>query len=241
MSTQNSTTFPRVLGGNFSLFGAIFLLLSGLATQAFSSEAATCDDAATIAAREQNIPINVLKAVTRVETGRRINGELRPWPWTVNMEGEGHWFQTEDEARHYVFKHFKQGKRSFDVGCFQINYRWHGTAFRSIDEMFNPLENARYAAQFLNRLFDELGDWTDAVGAYHSRTPKHADRYTRKYKSVQAALLHNSNGSTRGTSVPAPPPQRINNFPLLQSADASGRNGSLVPTRTPSQTSLLTR
>ena len=47
------------------------------------------------------------------------------------MEGKGKWFQTRDEALSYVFKHFKRGARSFDVGCFQINFKWHGQAFPS--------------------------------------------------------------------------------------------------------------
>ena len=104
--------------------------------------AALCDLAARRAARDQGVPLDVLRTITRTETGRGSKQGLQPWPWTVNMEGAGKWFQTEDETRAYVFSHFKRGARSFDVGCFQINFKWHGAAFDSMDQMFDPVANA---------------------------------------------------------------------------------------------------
>ncbi len=124
-----------------------------------------CDLAAQRAASDQGVPLDVLRAITRTETGRGGGAGLQPWPWTVNMEGAGKWFEAEEEARQYVFTHFKRGARSFDVGCFQINYRWHGHAFESIEQMFDPITNAQYAARFLNELFTEFGNWSEAAGA----------------------------------------------------------------------------
>lgn len=147
-----------------------------------------CDRAAANAAREIGVPLDVLMAISRTETGRTRSDGLQPWPWTVNMEGVGKWFATEDAARAFVFKHFKTGARSFDVGCFQINYRWHGHSFRSIDEMFDPLTNAIYAARFVKGLFSELGSWTAAAGAYHSRTPKYSEQYVKKFKAIRASI-----------------------------------------------------
>ena len=87
------------------------------------------------------------------------------------MKGTGLWFETEDAARAYVYEHFKRGARSFDVGCFQINYKWHHEAFASIEQMFDPMANALYAARFLGALKAEKGSWVEAAGAYHSRNP----------------------------------------------------------------------
>ncbi|SDE33894.1 hypothetical protein [Ruegeria marina] len=87
-----------------------------------------CDTAARRAARAHDVPFDVLRAITRVETGRSSGGTLEPWPWTVNMEGAGHWFPSQAAAQRFVFDRFKSGARSFDVGCFQINYRWHAQA-----------------------------------------------------------------------------------------------------------------
>jgi Transglycosylase SLT domain len=186
-------------GCNSLLRGLILVIFFGLATVLLFSgilRASTniggavrmCDQAAQAAARSQGVPLDVLKAVTRIETGRQGKFGLQPWPWTVNMEGEGRWFATKEEALAYVFEAFEQGARSFDVGCFQINYKWHNGAFRSIDEMFEPLSNALYAAKFLKQLYSEFGNWPDAAGAYHSRTPAKAKFYASRFAKVRGEI-----------------------------------------------------
>lgn len=149
---------------------------------------ALCDQAARRAAVSEGVPLDVLMAIARVETGRTRDGQFAPWPWTINVNGTGHWFDSEIKAKAYVFDIFKAGERSFDIGCFQINYRWHGKAFRSIDAMFDPDENATYAAGFLKELYSELGSWSAAAGAYHSRTNALAAAYRERYQTVLAQL-----------------------------------------------------
>lgn len=189
-------------------------------------EAEVCDSAAKVAASGSGVPVDILLALTRTETGRTRNGLTEPWPWAVNMEGRSLWFDTQSEALSYVYDHFKTGARSFDVGCFQINYRWHGAKFASIEQMFEPYANARYAAEFLKSLFDESGDWRIAAGAFHSRTPALADRYIKRFDAISdeiASTQSNDNTLTRGVR-----PVRHNSFPLLQAGSVSGL-GSLVP------------
>lgn len=210
------------------------LVFSGSAT---ANTSQTCDLAAARASQEFDVPINVLRAVTRTETGRGKGGTLQPWPWTVNMEGAGHWFDTEDDARAFVFKHFKRGARSFDVGCFQINYKWHGQAFQSIEEMFDPVKNARYAAEFLSGLYKELGSWTEAAGAYHSRTPKYANIYKTRFENIHQQLAPMN---AVATATAAPAPHRNNSFPLLTGTVSSSR-GSLVPLGNTTRQSLFTQ
>ncbi|WP_420011413.1 transglycosylase SLT domain-containing protein [Tateyamaria sp.] len=140
------------------------------------------------------------------------------------MEGKGHWFETEDAARAFVFKHFKRGARSFDVGCFQINYKWHSAAFESIEEMFDPVKNARYAAQFLSQLHREMGSWREAAGAYHSRTPKFAKIYKARFDSI-----HRNLAPVEVAAAPAAVTNRANTFPLLTGTSAATSRGSLVP------------
>lgn len=196
---------------------------------------AMCERAATQASAETGVPISVLKAISLTETGRKRGGRFVPWPWTVNMEGKGAWFDTEDEARAFVYKHYKAGARSFDIGCFQINYRWHGKAFASIEEMFDPLANARYAAGFLKGLYAEIGDWGGAAGAYHSRTKEFADRYQARFEKIRARV---ADGAPEAETPPLPvaaptvvaaQEARVNAFPLLK-AGGTGQMGSLFPT-----------
>ena len=138
---------------------------------------AVCESAADRAARATGVPISVMRAIAIAETGRKQAGALRPWPWTVNMEGTGVWFDSEAEARTYAQTHLSAGSDSFDVGCFQLNYRWHGQAFNSLDAMFDPVENALYAARFLRSLYDEYGDWT-------APRPRLQDRQPRVYRAA---------------------------------------------------------
>lgn len=193
-----------------------------------------CDNAAQAASRETGVPLEILLAITRTETGRVRDGATQPWPWAVNMEGRGVWFDTKAEALMYVFDFFKTGARSFDIGCFQINYRWHGARFDSIEEMFDPFENAFYAATFLSKLHQETGDWDQAVGRFHSRTAVHADRYMVRFESVvdelgQAAASGKQEDKSPQALV------RQNGFSLLKPGSTSGI-ASLVPLQSETQT-----
>ncbi|MCX7890624.1 MAG: transglycosylase SLT domain-containing protein [Rhodobacteraceae bacterium] len=172
---------------------------------AVGDPAAICEAAAREAAATTGVPLAVLMAISLTETGRRQAGRMRPWPWTVNMEGAGHWFADREAALAYVAREFARGARSFDVGCFQINYRWHGHAFPSVEAMFDPRANAIYAARFLARLHAEAGDWSLAAGAYHSRTPAFAERYRARFDRFVRALLGDG-GTAAPVTAAAPGP-----------------------------------
>ncbi len=214
-----------------SIIGLAFLVVLA-ARQAIAAPddrvAGICDTAARRAALSEGVPLDVLRAIARVETGRVRDGRLEPWPWAINIEGQGFWFASEFEAKSYVFNIFKAGKRSFDIGCFQINYHWHGKAFRSIDAMFNPDENATYAAKFLKNLYAELGSWPAAAGAYHARTPSLANAYSARFQTVLAQLDQSRPAlepMTRDPFTTAAAPL----IPVLNAQPGAGRLGSLVP------------
>ncbi|MHA1129092.1 MAG: lytic transglycosylase domain-containing protein, partial [Alphaproteobacteria bacterium] len=82
------------------IVGILLLLLPSLAIA--KGEAGLCNAAAVTAANNGAMPPDVLLALTLVETGRNKGGAFLPWPWTVNMEGKGHWFETRTEAVDFV-------------------------------------------------------------------------------------------------------------------------------------------
>ena len=139
---------------------------------------ALCDAAIVKGARRGGVPVEVLLAVALTETGQHRDGRMRAWPWAINREGKGYWFKTRDEALAFGQQSLAAGRTSFDVGCVQINYRWHGHAFPSLEDMFDPEWTATYAAQFLRTLYEERGSWSEAAGAYHSLSPEQARRPT---------------------------------------------------------------
>ena len=184
-----------------------------------------CDQAAGIAAKNSNVPVEILLAITRVETGRSQNRQVRPWPWTVNLDGRGYWFDTSDEATDFANQNLIRGIENFDVGCFQINLRWHGSEFDALADVFDPQSNADYAARFLTELYNSEGTWEQAVAAYHSRTPALAAAYLQKVEDTYAALQ-----TAQLDAAPAPVAASAlsNRFPLLQTGKSAG-TGSLVP------------
>lgn len=184
-----------------------------------------CDAAAQAAAAESGVPLDILLAITRAETGRRYHGRLSPWPWAINDDGQGFWFETAEEAWQAAKDRLAAGDGNFDIGCFQINTHWHGDVFGSVEDMFDPLTNARYAAQFLTRLWQESGDWDQAIAAYHSRTADLAGPYLTRVTELRGlAPLQ----ATTAVETARAAPQHPNLFPLLKSG-GQGAPGSLVP------------
>ncbi|MEM1383306.1 MAG: lytic transglycosylase domain-containing protein [Pseudomonadota bacterium] len=150
---------------------------------ATANNADLCQRAAARAAATHAVPVDLMQAISRVETRRPGSGAS--WPWTLNIEGEGHWFETRRAALKAAQNAVARGQTSVDLGCFQVNFRWHGEHFRGLDGMLDPAGSADYAARFLRQLFAETGNWLAAVGLYHSRTEHHSARYRGL---VEAAL-----------------------------------------------------
>jgi hypothetical protein len=194
------------------------MILGPLPAWASADPSELCLRAASEAAQRTGVPYEVLKAIALVETGR--GG--KPWPWTVNDGGEGAWFDSAAEAEAHVAILLQEGRTNVDLGCFQLNYRWHAESFASIADMLDPARNAEYAASYLSEQFAVTGDWTEAAAAYHSATPEFAEIYREKFDRALAGL------SGEEGPPPADEPARLNRFPLLL-AGTGGRNGSLVP------------
>jgi hypothetical protein len=144
----------------------------------------TSDCAAAIATAERtgDIPAGLLAAIGHVESGRPdpASGAMQPWPWTIDVDGVGRFFATKVEAVAATRALEAGGVASIDVGCMQVNLAYHPAAFASLDEAFDPLANALYAARFLNALFRATGDWSAAVAAYHSQTGEVGAVYKEK-------------------------------------------------------------
>lgn len=209
----------------------VLILFCGLACSTVASAnvyrqvETMCERAADIAAAEHGIPVDVLRALTLTETGRTAGGEFKPWPWTLNIAGKGIWLASSTEAIAVIAKHLNEGTRNFDIGCFQINFKWHGHKFASIRDMIDPKTNAQFAARFLRTLYQEHGSWDKAAGAYHSRNPQTAARYLSRFRPILAdqkapALKERTFG---------------NSFPLLHGGSDGASMGSLFPSNASNQ------
>jgi soluble lytic murein transglycosylase-like protein len=165
------------------------LLLYALAAFAFGAaparadtSAISCAQAGAAAEQAGALPANMLVSIGMVESGRAdpLTGRVTPWPWTVNVDGAGHYFASKQDAIAFTRLAESSGAGDIDVGCFQISLEYHPDAFNSLDAAFDPAANAAYAAGFLNQLKSETGSWNTAIADYHSAVPDLGLPYQRR-------------------------------------------------------------
>ena len=137
---------------------------------------------------QTDIPKGLLLGIGKAEAIRKINNKYIIWPWTINHAGKSMFFDTKKQMRNYVFKNLKRNDFNIDVGCMQINIKWHKNNFKKIVDMFEVGPNISYAASFLLQLKNKHGSWDKAIKHYHSSDPKKNIPYLIKVKSFWKKL-----------------------------------------------------
>lgn len=184
----NKPSRPASRQAFFALLAALFGLLPTLAEAGTKVSAphddqlvdatgpkpwVVCELAALRVEATQKLPRALLASVALAESGRyvRATGKTHSWPWTINAEGRAYYLPTKQAAVRKARELLDQGIRSMDIGCMQVNLRYHPDAFASLEDAFDPLTNMGYAALFLTRLSNQAGSWPKAIGRYHSESP----------------------------------------------------------------------
>jgi len=109
---------------------------------------------------------------------------------------DGQYFPTKDAAIAHVKKLQARGIRNIDVGCLQIDLRYHPDAFENLESALDPETNARYAVTLLKRLHGAHKSWGEAIRRYHSATEKfnrpYHDKVVRQWNAARSntAELH---------------------------------------------------
>src|SRR3954447_2924311 len=106
-----------------------------------------CRQAILAAEREHRLPGGLLSAIATVESGRPdpSGRGIAAWPWTINAEGQGRYFDSKEAAIAAVEALRARGVTVIDVGCLQVNLKHHPDAFPDLATAFDPVANARYA------------------------------------------------------------------------------------------------
>ncbi len=192
--------------------------------------------------RSMNIPRGLLMAIAFVESGRPVgpNNDLTPWPWTINAGGNGQFFETKAEAVAEVQRLLEAGQRSIDIGCMQINIRYHPTAFRSIEDAFDPALNVAYGAQFLRSLHGLQGSWRKAVERYHSsddgRREQYRDRVLARWNENARTVVMNA---ALAEDTDTPYHRAIKDYAAGRYAEALDKYQAIVDQRPTDRTALL--
>lgn len=165
----------------------LLLNVTNVYSQSFTydQDSLRCEYLARDIERKYKLPDNILLSISRVESGyRKVNGVTRSWPWTLNAGGDSAYFDNKEDAIASLKARINNRVTNIDVGCMQLNYRWHKKFFRDLDEMMEPIKNVDYAARFLKKLYKRHGSWEKAVKYYHSSKSKFNVSYYKKVKAV---------------------------------------------------------
>ncbi len=146
-----------------------------------------------------NLPSQLLQAIALTESGRWDKGRQAKfaWPWTVTAGGSGKFFDTRKQAIDYVRALQAKGTRNIDVGCMQVNLKYHPNAFANLEQAFNPHVNVAYAGELVQKLRVSTLSWAQAVRHYHSSHPVKGRKYWRKFQSTWFKEARNAAEKTR--------------------------------------------
>ena len=197
----------KVLESNKILKIIIVILIFFQSSIVESNSKSICYDIIEKTEQKLNIPKNLLLSIALTESGRNINGDFVPWPWSINTKGKGLFFNNRDELYQYAKQNLDSKILNFDVGCMQINYYYHGKKFKNLYEMTNPLVNITWAGKFLIDLNKKHKSWKEAISRYHSSTiwrkKKYFSKvmnnwaYVRKKNTSEFALVNKNNNQNK--------------------------------------------
>ena len=166
----------RELGRALAVIGGLVAALLPLTALASTAD---CGAIAERMERADDMPPGLLQAVALAESGRAhpAHGDARPWPWTVRSGPDSFYLPSKELALRKVWELRAAGRSNIDVGCMQINLGYHGAAFATLDDAFDPLRNVAYGARFLTQLRAETRSWAKATGRYHSADEDRGQAY----------------------------------------------------------------
>jgi hypothetical protein len=161
-----------------------------------------------LAENKFRIPKHLLTSISLAESGKwnKLRKEIIAWPWTITSEGQGRFYNTKAEALAKVEALKSRGVKNIDVGCMQVNLYYHGNAFINTSEALDPEKNIAYAASYLKKLFSTSGDWLNAMGNYHSTTPKFNKAYRSRVLALFPRRMHELQNKNILEITPSPAP-----------------------------------
>ena len=168
---------------SFFIFISFFLFIIKDTYAATPKKNKSCEKVIETIEDLTDIPKNLLLSIGKSESGRILkNNKHVIWPWTVNHAGKSLFFDTKNQMKKYVLENVEKKDFNLDVGCMQINLKWHKNNFKKISDMFAVEPNVSYAASFLLQLKNKHGSWDKAIKHYHSSDPKKNKPYLIKVK-----------------------------------------------------------
>ena len=162
----------------------------------------------------KGLPKYLLQTISIKESERWIpeKKEIYAWPWAVTSGFESNYYPSKKQAINAVRSLQAKNIKNIDVGCMQINLKYHPKAFKSLEEAFDPTSNITYATKFLKKLYKKNKSWKKAISFYHSSTPKLSQKYLIKIENIWEKVRQNEARKKRKQVI-----QKFNERKLLLS------------------------
>jgi hypothetical protein len=124
----------------------------------------------TAALEEADVPSEIMYAIGLQESGTTLGGQRNyaPWPWVLNVNNEGHYFKSKEEAQAALAREVERGNRNVAVGMLQIHLRYNGFRVEDPLSLLEPSVNLRIAAEVLRECGKTYPDTFSKVACYYS-------------------------------------------------------------------------
>lgn len=185
-----------------------------------------CSDMVDRTEHQLHLPVRLLHSIALVESGRLdpSSGRFAPWPWTINVDGTGYFFEDKATAIAAVQGLEAIGVSSIDIGCLQINLKYHPAAFASLDAAFEPSSNVSYGGRFLFSLYRSMQSWPKATAAYHSMDADRGSDYVRRVAVFWPSLKQETNAVALPASTVASASNETEEFRAWQAQTRADAN-----------------
>ena len=139
-------------------------------------------------AEQTAIPPMVLYALALTESGHSSAVGVRPWPWTLNIQGRS-FFYGSRKAAWQKLKQAIASHQTVDVGPMQVNWQAHKKKLGNAWQALDPWRNLHAGAQVLADCLARHKDLWRAVGCYHSGNERFAGPYRDRFGQRLLALM----------------------------------------------------
>ena len=139
-----------------------------------------CSTSIELVEKKYKIPHKLLSAISLTETGRTVDGAFVSWPWSLNVSGKSFVFDSLENTKNFLQEKIDNQVNNIDIGCMQINYKYHKKSFEDLNSFLDPDKNVEWAAKFLVSLYHKHKSWNIAISRYHSSNPDRMRKYLMK-------------------------------------------------------------
>lgn len=133
-------------------------------------------------AKSSGLNPDLLYAVALAESAKSVNGTTVA-PSCLAIRADKPYYPESAKEAKRILDEVLPARSSTDIGCMQINWKWHGHKVSTPYELLEPETNIQLAADILRKAVDSVPeDQILGIGRYHHWDISSAEGYNRAYQ-----------------------------------------------------------